>query len=247
MMSNDFSGVETKARIDVSRLVGTWFGIKLDEIPIAKLVFTERDGALLVHPYGTTDSEFSDWGETEVTPHCASGSTTATGFHALCRVGGMRVEFVTVENQGVLLVQIFTSFHDGSGRPNEFGKSYFRRSAPELVSSSGISAGVITGEWVNSNPATNWVAGFTISQPAGVTTIRIRGASDPADWGEADLAEHKDWHGESNLIARFELEPCEVVVGVISVKNLVVLNQFRRYKDGETVSSFCREFFFRNR
>lgn len=234
-------------RIDVSRLVGTWFGIKPGETRIAKLLITESDGALLIHPHGTADSEFSDWGEAKATPHCASGSTTATGFHAQCRVGAMQVEFVTVENQGVLLVQIFTSYHDDSGRANEFAKSYYRRSASELVSTSGISTGVVTGEWVNSNPATDWVAGFTITEHAGAATIRIRGASDPIDWGEADLTAHKDKYGESNLFATFDLEPFEVAIGVISVKNLVVLNQFRRYKDEETINSFCREFFFRNR
>jgi hypothetical protein len=239
-MPNYFSA----PHIDVSRLVGAWFGIKLDENRIAKILLTEQDGALLIHPYGTTDSEWSDWGEAEATPHCDSGSTTATGFHAQCRVDAMRVEFVAVENQGVLLVQIFTSFHDDSGRANEFAKSYYRRSAPELVSTSGISTGVITGEWVNSNPATNWVSGFTVTDHA---TIRIRGVSDPVDWGEAELTAHQDRHGESNLFATFDLAPFEVVIGVISVKNLVVLNQFRRYKDGATINSFCREFFFRNR
>jgi hypothetical protein len=234
-------------RIDVSPLIGTWFGIKLDESRIGKLVISERDGVLLLHPYGTPESGLDDWGETEMTPHTASGSTTASGFHARCRVGAMRVEFVTVENQGVLLVQHFTSYHDDSGRPNEFAKSYFRRSAPELVSTSGISTGVITGEWENSNPATVWVSTFTITEDGGATTIRIRGASDPIDWGEAEINVHTDSHGEANLIATFDLEPFEVTIGVISVKNLVVLNQFRRYKDRGTVDSFCREFFFRNR
>lgn len=234
-------------RVDVSRLVGTWYGIKPDESRIATLLLAERDGALRIHPYGTTDSEFSDWGEAEATPHCATGSTTATGFHARCRVGAMRVEFVAVENQGVLLVQVFTSFHDDSGRANEFAKSYYRRSAPETVSTSGISTGVLTGQWVNADPATSWVSEFTIAERAGAATIRIRGASDPVDWGEADLTAHQDRHGEPNLLATFDLEPFAVVIGVISVKNLVVLNQFRRHKDGETVNSFCREFFFRNR
>lgn len=243
----DARRVARDTRIDVSPLIGTWFGIKLDESRIARLVITERDGTLLIHPYGTPDSGLSDWGEAKATPHVADGSTTASGFQAQCRVGAMQVEFVTVENQGVLLVQIFTSFHDDSGRPNEFAKSYYRRSAPELVSTAGLSTGEITGEWVNSNPATNWVSGFTITGKAGATTIGIRGASDPVDWGEAELTVHRDHHGDSNLFARFDLEPFEVTIGVISVKNLVVLNQFRRYKDRGTIDSFGREFFFRNR
>jgi hypothetical protein len=234
-------------RVDVSRLVGTWFGIKLDENRIAKLVITEENGRLLIHPYGSPDSEFPDWGETEATPHVDSGSTTATGFQAHCRLGGVRVEFVVVENQGVLLVQNFTSFHDDSGRTSEFGKAYYRRSAAELVATTGISTGTITGEWVNSNPATRWVTGFTVTGDAGATAIRIRGASSPADWGEAELTGYQDPHGESHFYAEYDLEPCAVVIGVISVKNLVVLNQFRRFKDDESLPSFCREFFFRNR
>jgi hypothetical protein len=234
-------------RVDVSRLVGTWFGIKLDENRIAKLVITEEESGLLIHPYGSPDSDMPDWGQAEAVPHVDSGSTTATGFQAHCRVGAMRVEFVVVENQGVLLVQTFTSFPDESGRTSEFGKAYYRRSAAELVATTGISTGTISGEWVNSNPVTNWVAGFTVTEGAGATTISIRGASDPVDWGEVKLAAYADRHGESNFYAEYDLEPFKATIGVISVKNLVVLNQFRRFKDGESIPSFCREFFFRNR
>lgn len=232
--------------IDVSPLVGTWFGIKHDEIPIIRIVITERDGLLLLHPYGKPDSDLPDWGETVATGHAADGSAMATGFHATCEAGGMRVEFLTVQNQGVLLAQIYISFNDG-GRPNKFAKSYFRRADGNLVTSSGISTGVITGDWVNSNPDTPWVAGFTIADGPDGTTIRIRSASDPLDWGEAELTSHADKHDEANLFARYDLGSLEVAIGVISVKNLVVLNQFRRFKDRDVIDTFCREFFFRNR
>jgi hypothetical protein len=233
-------------RVDVSPLVGTWFGIKLDENHIAKLLITEQDGTLLFHPYGPPDSELSDWGQVEAIPYVASGSTTASGFQAQCRLGAMRVDFLVVENQGVLLLQAFTSFHDDSGRTGEFAKAYYRRSA-ELVSTTGISAGNFSGEWVNSNPATDRVAGFTLTQDAGATIIRVRGASDPTDWGVAKLTAYKDKHGEPYFYAVYDLEPFEATIGVISVKNLVVLNEWRRFKDSESINSFCREFFFRNR
>lgn len=233
-------------RVDVAPLVGTWFGIKSDENHIAKLLITEQDGALLVHPYGWPDSELSDWGQFEAIPQTASGSTTASGFQAHCRLGAMRVDFLVVENLGVLLVQTFTSFHDDSGRPGEFGKAYYRRSSAELAATNGISTGAATGEWVNANPATNWVSGFTLTEDAGVTTIRVRSASDPMDWGEAEVTACLDGHGEQNFYAEYDLEPFTVAIGVISIKNLVVLNQFRRYKDSEVVDTFCREFFFRN-
>src|SRR5688572_1112641 len=87
-------------RADVSRLLGTWFGIKLDENRFAKLLITDEDGTLLIHPYGSTDSEPSDWGQAEAIPHVASGSTTATGFQAHCRLDAIQVEFIVVENQG---------------------------------------------------------------------------------------------------------------------------------------------------
>lgn len=234
-------------RIDVSQLVGMWFGIKLDESRFARLEITEQDGTLLIRPYGSPDSGESDWGQAEMTPYAASGSTTATGFEAKCRFGAEWVEFVAVQNQGVLLVQSFTSFHDDSGRASEFAKAYYRRAAPELVATAGISTGTTSGVWVNSNPATDRVAEFTITEGAGGSTIRIRGVSDPIDWGDAELKAYQDRHGESNFYAVYDLEPFEAVIGVISVKNLVVLNQFLRYKDGESANFYCREFFFRNR
>jgi hypothetical protein len=233
-------------RIDVSPMVGTWFGIKLDENRIANIVITERDGTLLIHPYGSPDSEVPDWGEVAATPYTASGSTTASGFRAQCRLDGVKVEFFTVENQGVLLAQTFTSFDD-SGRTNEFSKAYYRRSPAELVATEAISTGAVTGEWVNANPNTDWVTGFTLSENAGTTTIRVRGASDPIDWGEAEVTVCQDSHGESNFCAVYDLEPFVAAVGVISIKNLVVLNVFRRFKDGESIDNFNREFFFRNR
>lgn len=233
------------AGVDVSPFVGTWYGIKLDENRIAKLVITEEDGALLIHPYGSADSELFDWGQATAIPYIASGAKT-NGFRARCRVGAMQVDFFTIENQGVLLVQTFTSFHDDSGRAGEFGKAYYRRSAEELVANTGISTGDLTGEWVNSYPATKWVAGFTLTEDSGVLTMRIRGASDPIDWGEAEVTVCRDKHGEANLFAVYDLEPFEASVGVISVKNVVVLNVFLRFKDGESTNSFSRDFFFRN-
>jgi hypothetical protein len=232
-------------RLDVSRLVGTWFAVKLDDNRIAKLVITEQDGTLLIHPYGPSDSELPDWGQVAADPHTASGSTTATGFQARYRVGAMRVEFLVVENQGVLLVQHFTSFDDG--RANEFGKAYYRRSAPELVTTVGISTGAVTGEWVNAKPDTQWATRFILAENAGAMTIRVWCATDPIDWGEAEVTTHRDSQGEQHFFAEYDLEPFEAVVGVLSIKNLVVVNQLRRFKGGESPSLFCREFFFRNR
>lgn len=232
-------------RVDLSPLVGTWFAVKLDDNRIAKLVITEQDGTLLIHPYGSSDSELPDWGQVEADPHTASGSTTASGFQARYRVGAMRVEFLVVENQGVLLVQHFTSFEDGRAR--EFGKAYFRRSAPELVTTVGISTGVITGEWVNSKPDSQWATRFILAENAGVMTIRVWCATDPIDWGEVEATAHQDSQGERYFFAEYDLEPFVAVVAVLSVKNLVVLNQLRRFKDDESPNLFCREFFFRNR
>jgi len=234
-------------RVDVSPLVGTWFGIKLDESRFAKFGITEQDGTLLIRPYESSDSELSDWGQVEATPHTASGSTTASGFQAHCRLGAVRVDFVVVENNGVLLAQSFTSFHDGSGRTNEFAKGYYRRAAAERVATTGLSTGTLTGEWVNSNPVDNWVTRFTLSEDDGATTIRIWAASEPTDWGDAKITVYRDSHGEANLYTVYDLEPFEAVIGVISVKNVVVLNQFRRLKDSDSINPFRREFFFRNR
>jgi hypothetical protein len=232
--------------VDLSPLVGTWFGIKLDENHIAKLLITEQDGKILVHPYGPPDSELPDWGQAEATPYVASGSTMASGLQTQYRFGAMWVKFLIVENQGVLLLQGFTSFHDDGGRTGRFTKAYYRRSA-ELASTTGLSTGAFSGEWVNSNPATNRVAGFILTEHAGTTTIRIRGVNDPTDWGEAELTAHEDKYGEPYFYAEFDLEPFAATIGVLSIKNLVVLNEWRRYKDGESLNSFSREFFFRNR
>lgn len=249
-MANRTMQAETSSvrdtRVDVSPLVGTWYGVKLDENHIAKLEIIERDGTLLIHPYGTPDSELPDWGQVEAIPHTASGSTTASGFQAHFRLDAARIDFVAVENQGLILVQGFTSYLDGSGR-NEFAKGYFRRVPAELVSTTGISTGTLTGEWVNSNPTPDWVTRFTLTEDDDTRTIRIWGVSDPLDWGEAEITAYQDKYGEANLYAVYDLEPFEAVIGVISVKNVVVLNQFRRYKDSESINTFRREFFFRNR
>lgn len=227
------------AEQNLKPLLGTWFNSLPRTDYIAKIVISEKDGALLVRSYGAVDGEPYDWGETEAIPYAVSGTTKMGGFYAHHEVGPVHTSLFANEKLGVLVIQSYTSFHDDSGRLSHYSREFFHHSSVPGVAG-------LSGRWVNTKPDTVWISEFTFAErDGGAATMRVVGAAEPFDWGEADASAYVTDGGELAFHAVFDLGHVDAVLAAYPNKGLIIIAAFLRFK-GETEPNFlCREFFYR--
>lgn len=115
------------APADLAPLLGTWSNTNPQTDYITKIIVTERNGVLLIRAYGSSSPEPADWGEAEANAYVAGGTTKAAGFHARYDFGALRTELAANEKLGILVIQSYTSFDDGSGRLGHFAREFFHR------------------------------------------------------------------------------------------------------------------------
>jgi hypothetical protein len=230
------------AKIDVTPLIGTWFNATRDTDHIATVVVTEQDGRLSVRLYGSSD-ELVDWGAVEAVPHAFTGTNQVAGFHARYAFGGTRTEIAANVKLGILVIQTYTSFQDDSDRLSQFSREFFYLST---VAPAGgdvrVGRRFLAGDWVNTNPDTQWIKGLTFTDNGDELSLRVLGASEPADWGETEATVYLDAAGGPAFHAEYDLGSVEAVLAGNTGKSIVIIAAFFRLKS-ESANSFCREFF----
>jgi hypothetical protein len=104
----------------------------------------------------------------------------------------------------------------------------------------------LMGKWVNSNPTTEWIKGFTLAEREGVYTLHVFGVSDPIDWGETEVWTYQDNIGEMAFHAAYDLGFVKSILAANSNKGLIVIAAFLRFGEGGERQNFlCREFYVR--
>jgi hypothetical protein len=117
----------TNATLDLSSLLGAWKNTKPGTDYIERLIVSEREGAVRVRAFGAFSPEPIDWGETVATPFVAGGTLEAAGFHAHFDFGEIETFLAANQKLGILVIQSYTSFKDGSGRANHFAREFFHQ------------------------------------------------------------------------------------------------------------------------
>lgn len=228
----------------VAALLGTWVNAKRNTDHIAKVGVTERDGAVLVRLYGSSAGELVDWGETEAVPYAFTGATDVAGFHTRYAIGTTRIEIAANVKSGILVIQTYTSFHDESDRLSQFSREFFYRStAVPTAGSVRTGRTFLSGDWVNTNPDTKWIKGFTLAENGHGFTLDVQGANEPAAWGEAEVTTYLDDAGEPAFHAEYDLGPVTAMLAGNTGKSIIIIAAFLRFKGNESANSFCREFF----
>jgi hypothetical protein len=232
------------ARAEVAPLLGTWVNSMPGTDHLAKVVMTERDGELLVRPYGSAAGDLVDWGETVATPYSVSGTTEVAGFHARYELGQVHTELAANEKLGILVIQSYTSFHDGSGRLGHYAREFFHQ-PPAAPAATDHGRTALVGDWVNSNPASGWITGFTLTKRAGTCTLRVASATEPTDWGEVEITTYQDNIGEPAFHAEYDLGPVTAVLAANTNKSLIIVAAFLRFADTGRTNFLSREFYYR--
>lgn len=121
----DFTG-----KVDLSPFVGTWTNTKLGSGQLPKVIMTESAGELFMQGFGARETELQDWGKVPCTVFTdAVDSDLANAFMARYEFESMDVEISSNVKLGVLVVQTYTRFKDGSDRYNYYAREFYARKA----------------------------------------------------------------------------------------------------------------------
>jgi hypothetical protein len=114
--------------IEVAPLLGTWWATDKATDSVVKLVLADRAGSFVVHAFGACTPAPCDWGERPAVPYAATvGSRDAMAFSAVYDFGFMETLLAAYMKGGILVLDTFNSFKDGSGRASYFTREFFHR------------------------------------------------------------------------------------------------------------------------
>jgi hypothetical protein len=115
-------------RVDPAPMLGTWFATDKQTAGVARLELAERDGAFLVRAFGASTPGPVDWGEVPAVAYAknvVSGEGMAVS--AAYDFGFLESLLAAYTKGGILVLDTFNTFKDGSGRSAYFSREFFHR------------------------------------------------------------------------------------------------------------------------
>ncbi|XYH98775.1 hypothetical protein ACMHYB_03150 [Sorangium sp. So ce1128] len=114
------------ALVDPSTLVGTWLNYDSTSRGIFRVILAGERGAVSVRILGSGEPEPVDWGEAPAEVFASDvSSEEAVGFKAFYALESFRTMLASYLNKRLLVVDAYTTFHDGSGRSSYFCRDHF--------------------------------------------------------------------------------------------------------------------------
>jgi hypothetical protein len=269
--ANDRGSDETHAvGLPAEAMEGRWFNCDPGTGEISRIVIALRDGAILMRAFGANAPAPIDWGETLATPYVDRiGSSVITGLTAGYDFGFMKTQIAGNIKYGVLVIQSYNEFCDGSGRPAYFTREFFSKEVthrhPALPTKApcaahsdlprqGTAVGPVdlssfTGHWTNTNPETLAITHFDLFPREGRYYVRVSAAGLREPWGEVEATPHA-YDASSGravaFLARYDLNFAEITLAANDNKGLIIIASYHRFKDASPRSNyFKREFFYR--
>ncbi len=113
---------------DVSAMLGTWYATDKQTGGIVRMVLEGTPGDFTVHSFGAGSPEPHDWGTVPAVPYAASvASSAGMAFSATYDFGFVETILAAYSKGGILVLDTFNVFKDGSGRSNYFSREFFHR------------------------------------------------------------------------------------------------------------------------
>lgn len=255
--------------------LGTWFNCNPRTGEIVRLVLAERGDGLRLRCFGADDADPIDWGETPAQPHVSAlDSREVTGFTARYEFGFMETQIAANIKYGVLVIQSYNRFLDGSRRPPYFTREFFhqrldkppagalaptdvaaalpyRMAADRLMTAprgrGAVDLGPLLGRWHNTNPNTKGIASVVLERAADAYEIGATGVSCDEDWGRVPAiphAAHVSGREPAGFLARFDFGFSEVLFSANEAKGLLIIASFTTFRDDSGRSSYFTREFF---
>lgn len=120
------------ATTNAAKLIGEWLNTDPDTRGIAAIVIDQHDGLLSVGLRGAGDDGPIEWPKAMATPMAnleEEAGQRALALSAELDLGFMKAEAYFRVNKGVLVIVLFVTFQDGSGRSNYVNREFFYRRA----------------------------------------------------------------------------------------------------------------------
>jgi hypothetical protein len=113
--------------VDPAPLFGTWHNTDKETRGIVRLVLSGgAEGGLSVHAFGACEPSPCDWGVARGEPFSAGvAQRQAMAFTATYDFGFMETSLAVYYKGGILVLDSFNVFKDGSGRSNYFTREFF--------------------------------------------------------------------------------------------------------------------------
>jgi hypothetical protein len=105
--------------ISPAPLVGTWTNLDSDPRDLVMVLIADRGNSITVETFGAGDYTPSNWGPVTGIAYAANlGGAPAVAFSAQYTFSNTHVILIGHLQGNRLLIETFTQFTDGSGRPN---------------------------------------------------------------------------------------------------------------------------------
>ena len=119
-------------KMAAGKLIGQWLNTDPDTRGIAAIVIEQHDGYVSAGLRGAGDDGLIAWPKTRATPLAnleEEAGQRALALAADFDLGFMKAETYFRVNKGVLVIVLFVTFQDGSGRSNYLNREFFYRRA----------------------------------------------------------------------------------------------------------------------
>jgi hypothetical protein len=115
-------------RVDPAPMLGSWFATDKQSAGVVKLELAERDGAFVVRAFGAGSPDPIDWGEVPAIAYANSVvSDEGMAVSAVFDFGFEESLLAAYSKGGILVLDTFNTFKDGSGRSAYFSREFFHR------------------------------------------------------------------------------------------------------------------------
>ena len=260
---------------NLADVIGCWFNTNAMTGEIARLTISESDGRLLVNIEGAGTPDRIAWPEAPAIPYAAGlDSSEIAGFDAHFDLGFMETHLAANLKHGVLVLQSYNRFKDGSGRGSYFTREFFHQKvihensltrtiprdehaaymmaadrASGVDHAASIDSGDLVGFWKNTNRMTRVIRELSLAKSGDSYELNAFGAGAPRDWGKVAVAPHSggvDAHDLAGFLAVYDFDFMRMFLAANLNKGLLIIASYNAFRDGSGRSNyFSREFFYR--
>jgi hypothetical protein len=122
------TGEAPPGSVDPKPMFGTWYNTDKSTGGVARMTLDESGGRFAVRSWGAGSPDLVDWGEAEATAYSAGvGAAQGMAFSAIYDFGFAETFLAAYTKSGILVLDTFNTFKDGSGRANYFTREFFHR------------------------------------------------------------------------------------------------------------------------